>query len=87
MFKLTKDDPTVRLIQHIPVGGFAMWLSSWTPAMAVTFALIFVFGYEITQDFHIKDGAYRDIKGMLWGMVLVSLAMRIDISSYIMKLF
>ena len=87
MLKLTKSDPTVRLIVHMPVGGFTMWLASWYPAMAVTFALIFVFGYEITQDFHVKDGAYIDIKGMLWGMVLVSLAMRIDIGSYIMKLF
>lgn len=85
--KLTKDDPTVRLFQHLPVGGFAVWLSSWNPCLAAIFSLGFVFGYEITQDFHIRDGAHHDIKGFLWGLVLVSLAMKIDISSYIMKLF
>lgn len=85
--KLTKDDPTIRVIMHLPVGGFAVWLASWSPALAVTFSITFVFGYEITQDFHVKDGAYIDIKGFLWGMVLVALAMRINIGSLIMKRF
>ena len=85
--KLTKDDPTVRLIQHFAHGGITVWLSSWNPCLAVIFSVVFVFGYEITQDFHIRDGAHHDIKGFLWGLVLVSLAMKIDISGYIMKLF
>jgi len=33
----------------------------------------FMLFYEINEDYHIKDGAYKDVCGYLWGFILASI--------------
>jgi len=38
------------------------------------FAAIFVV-YEVDEDFHIRNGAYTDLKGLLWGIGIGGIVM------------
>ena len=55
-----------RVLLHLPLGlltcllGYVAW---W---LALIFAGGFII-YELDEDFHIRNGAFADIKGFLWG--------------------
>lgn len=57
-----------RILAHFPLGiltcllGYTYW---W---LALVFSCGFVI-YEVDEDWHIRDGAFTDIKGWLWGVV------------------
>jgi len=56
-----------RILLHVPVGILAVifgyWVGWW---LAIIFAAGFWL-YEVNQDSHVSDQAYRDLKGFLWG--------------------
>lgn len=62
-----------RLLLHIPVGLAMAWLSLNFPLLAVFLFLGFLV-YELDQDWRIKDKAYKDIAGALWGICIGGLA-------------
>ncbi len=68
-----------RLLLHLPVGAFNAWLFSQGPALGAAFLLMFAV-YELNEDMRLKDGAWKDIAGWLWGyaiyLVLLHLYLR-----------
>jgi len=52
---------------HFPIGGFTAWAGHvhWVYALCV---LVGFLAYEISEDWRIKDKAYIDIQGWLWGL-------------------
>ncbi len=65
---------TKRALMHIPHGLAFMLLFLLPPvavgvAAAVLWAVFFLL-YELDQDWHVKDGAWRDIIGFLEGVIL-----------------
>jgi hypothetical protein len=62
-------DKLYRLLLHVPVGGFNAWLICREPAAGVIFFLGFVI-YELNEDWRIRDQAWKDLAGWLWGFAL-----------------
>jgi len=62
-----------RLLLHIPVGAVNLVLLQVHPVLAVIFFLGFMI-YELNEDWRIKDFAFVDIAGYLWGLALSGLA-------------
>jgi len=66
LFKPLMLDPQRWLI-HLPVGGF----TAWTGTVHWVYPLVFMLGFmafEVTEDWRLRDGAYIDIQGYLWGL-------------------
>lgn len=58
-----------RLLLHLPVGlvnVLALWLSV---PLGLSFTAGFLL-YEVDENWEIKDKAYPDVKGWLWGYAL-----------------
>jgi len=55
-----------RCLQHAPVGAFNAWLFIWGIHLGWAFLIVFLI-YELNEDWRIKDKAYIDIFGWLWG--------------------
>lgn len=72
IFQANKSDLS-RILIHLPLGIltvlFGFYISWW---LAVIFAVGFLV-YELDEDWHISDEAYKDIKGWLWGVVMAGL--------------
>jgi len=52
---------------HFPIGGF----TAWSGTVHWVYPLVFMLGflaYEVTEDWRIKDKAYIDIQGYMWGL-------------------
>jgi len=60
-----------RLLLHLPVGGFTAWLAARDPAAAALFFAGFII-YELNEDWRIKDQAWKDLAGWLWGFALAT---------------
>ena len=61
----------MRLLQHIPVGAFNAWLlHEATPTGVIFFLGVMI--YQLDECFHLKDQAWRDIKGYLWGLAIAA---------------
>ena len=58
-----------RLLLHVPVGIFNAWLFTVLVHFGWAFLLLFVV-YELNEDKRIKDSAYKDIIGWLYGFAL-----------------
>jgi len=59
---------------HVPL-GLLMCLLGW---IAWWLVIVFFVGfaiYELDEDFHLRDGAYTDLKGMLWGIAIGGIIM------------
>jgi len=56
-----------RVLLHIPVGLLVCLLAyvSWPLALVFTVAFLY---YEMNEDMHISDEAWKDVKGLLWGL-------------------
>ncbi|MBE0481830.1 MAG: hypothetical protein IBX68_12755 [Dehalococcoidia bacterium] len=63
-----------RLLLHIPVGVAcaALVLAHWSLALVLTIAFL---TYELNQDRHKKDRAFKDIAGFAWGIALAGIAL------------
>lgn len=59
-------DRIERCALHIPVGAFNAWLISDEKVAGVLFCNMFII-YELNEDWHIKDNAWKDIFGWLCG--------------------
>jgi len=59
-----------RVLLHIPLGLltvlFGCYVSWWLAAILTIGFLV----YEVNTDWHISDGAYKDIKGFIWGLAI-----------------
>ena len=64
------------LLLHIPVGMFQVFCAWLNPALAIAFLVGFMV-YEVNEDWHLKDRAYYDIRGYLWGIVLGAIGLAI----------
>jgi len=71
LFSIDQKD-ICRVLLHIPVGMFTCFAGYVAWWLAVVFATGFLL-YEMNEDWHIKDEAWKDIKGYLWGIVIGSL--------------
>lgn len=60
-----------RLLLHTVPGGFTAWLITQNPVAGVLFFLGFMV-YELNEDWSIKDQAWKDLKGWLWGFALAA---------------
>ena len=63
-----------RALIHVPVGALNAWFMSRDPVLGVVFFLGFML-YELTEDWRIRDQAFRDIKGYLVGLAICSTAL------------
>ncbi|MCJ7828988.1 MAG: hypothetical protein MUP81_04530 [Dehalococcoidia bacterium] len=63
-----------RLLQHVPVGAVSAYLLYEMPPAGVLFTVGF-FLYELNEDWSIKDQAWRDLKGWLWGCAITALVL------------
>ena len=57
-----------RILIHIPIGFICAFIGESHPIVAVIFAYAFIYGYEFDEDKYIKDQAWKDIAGFIWGM-------------------
>lgn len=62
----------VRLLVHLPLGALIVLSArlSWTLPLAFTALFIY---YEHNEDHWLRDQAWHDVAGALWGMALTSL--------------
>jgi hypothetical protein len=61
----------MRTLIHIPVGAFNAWLlQDATPTGVIFFAGFMI--YQLDECLHIKDQAWLDIKGYLWGLAIAA---------------
>lgn len=62
----------VGLLMSVVLGSMPMpvfWaFTAGGIVLAILFAVGFIFGYEINEDWHLKDGAYLDMVGWLVGL-------------------
>lgn len=56
-----------RVLLHIPLGLLSCLLVYVHWVLSIGFVILFL-GYELNEDLCIKDEAWKDIKGMLWGI-------------------
>ena len=56
-----------RLLLHIPLGLLVCLLCYVHWALALAFVISFLY-YELNQDMHLSDDAFKDIKGFLYGL-------------------
>jgi hypothetical protein len=61
----------MRTLQHIPVGVFNAWLISESPVAGAVFFAAFIV-YQLDECLHIKDQAWKDLKGYLWGFAIAA---------------
>jgi len=65
-----------RWLLHFPIGAFTAWAG--TQHWVYCFVMLFGFlAYEVTEDWRIKDKAYIDIQGFLWGLAAGIVALRL----------
>jgi len=62
----------MRTLIHLPVGTFNAWLISESPATGSIFFVAFIV-YQLDECLHIKDQAWKDLKGYLWGFAIAAL--------------
>ena len=54
---------------HVPVGVLMAWLLRQEQVLGTIFALYFLV-YELSEDWRIRDKAYKDLCGALIGLAL-----------------
>jgi len=64
---LNKMSDFERILIHIPVGIIACLLGYLVPGLGLAFVVGFII-YELNEDKHLIDNAWKDIRGLLWGM-------------------
>jgi len=68
MLLMITSEELKRVLLHIPLGLltvlFGYYIGWW---LAVIFAVGFLV-YEVDEDWHISDEAYKDVKGFIWGL-------------------
>jgi len=74
LFKISRQE-IKRVLIHIPLGLltviFGYWVGWW---LAIVFAAGFWL-YEVNEDYHISDEAWKDLKGFLWGCGIAGIIM------------
>lgn len=65
----TNKEKMKRFLLHIPVGFVFSVLSFLTTLNAIGFLILWII-YELNEDFHIKDQAWKDIPGFMTGLTL-----------------
>lgn len=74
-----KDSSCYRALIHVPHGVFIV-LSGHFISYHISWIFAFYFlSYEVIQHFIIGDGAYKDIRGALYGIVLGVLICQIQV--------
>jgi len=63
-----------RLLIHTPPGAFLSWLVMERPLLGAIFA-VFLLAYQLNEDWSLRDGAFRDISGYLWGSAIAALVL------------
>lgn len=56
-----------RLALHFPVGLFIIWAFHVFPVAGIIFSAFFL-AYELDEDWRIRDQAFYDLAGVLWGL-------------------
>lgn len=55
-----------RLAQHLPAGAAIVGLWHYEPGAGISVLVLFC-AYELNQDKHKRDRAYKDLEGAAWG--------------------
>ena len=63
-----------RIILHFPVGVLIAFAVEVSGVLSVLIFLCFII-YEVNEDFHIKDSAFKDILGALLGLFAGAIAL------------
>ena len=58
-----------RFLLHIPVGVLAYTMSLVSPGLGIICTAAFIY-YELNEDKHISDHAYKDSQGFLGGLLI-----------------
>lgn len=58
---------------HVPVGMACAALSFASQTLPLAFCIAFI-AYELNEDRHIRDQAWKDLAGFLWGLAAGGLA-------------
>ena len=73
-FWTVSNEDVGRVLLHVPLGILTCALWYVHPALAVIFAAGFII-YEKQQDKYVKDQAWKDIKGWLWGIGIIGVVL------------
>jgi len=76
LFAWPSQEDLARVLIHIPVGlliGFS-YFAHW--AFPIVLGYLF-WQYEENEDRHLNDGAWKDIKGAIWGLGILSVTVAI----------
>lgn len=57
---------------HMPIGWIIVALAAYSPLVGVSFAIYFL-AYEYIEQLDLKDKAYQDLKGAMWGIAELGL--------------
>jgi len=69
----------LRLLEHVPVGAFNAWVLGFNPIIGAIFFVAFIV-YELNEDWSIKDQAWQDLAGWLWGAAIIALLIGLNIT-------
>jgi len=58
-----------RFFLHLPLGIAAYRMAKKSPMAALSLVILFIV-YELNEDDYIKDHAYKDLQGMMAGMIV-----------------
>ena len=65
---MTKEE-WYRCLQHIPWGMLAVGLFLYHPLLGAT-ACLMELAYEVMNDWRKVDSSYKDVVGIVWGILL-----------------
>jgi len=81
LLKISKDE-LGKVLLHIPLGLLVCLLCYVHWALALAFMISFLY-YELNQDMHLSDEAFKDIKGFCWGLGAGGLAFGLKLGGVI----
>ena len=76
IFSIPSKEDIGRILLHIPCGlAFGLsYFAHWVFPLALTALFIF---YEKNQDIYVKDQAWKDTKGTIWGLAIAGIVIAI----------
>ena len=58
-----------RFLLHVPLGIAVYQVAKKRPMAALSLTILFI-AYELSEDEHIQDHAYKDLQGAIGGLIL-----------------
>jgi len=76
LFAWPSQEDLARVLLHIPIGliaGFS-YFAHWVFPLVIIVSILF---YEWNEDEDIADQAWKDVKGIIWGLGILAITLAI----------